>query len=85
MKAARFDYERPESLSEAVALLGQSPGSAKALAGGQSLVPMMNLGLIEPDMIVDLSGLHELRRVQEERDHLFIEPERPGHGPLIDQ
>jgi aerobic carbon-monoxide dehydrogenase medium subunit len=72
VKAARFDYERPESLSEAVALLQQSPGSAKALAGGQSLVPMMNLGLIEPNMIIDLSGISELRRVREERDHLFI-------------
>jgi aerobic carbon-monoxide dehydrogenase medium subunit len=72
VKAARFDYERPKSLKEALALLQQSPGSAKALAGGQSLVPMMNLGLIEPDMIVDLSGLGDLRRVQEERDHLFI-------------
>ncbi len=72
MKAARFDYERPKSLSEAVALLQQSPGSAMALAGGQSLVPMMNLGIIEPDMIVDLSGLRDLRRVEQERDRLFI-------------
>lgn len=72
MKATRFEYEQPKSLNEAVALLQQSPGSAKALAGGQSLVPMMNLGLIELDMIVDLSGLRDLRRVQEERDHLFI-------------
>jgi aerobic carbon-monoxide dehydrogenase medium subunit len=72
VKAARFDYERPKSLSEALALLQQSPGSAKALAGGQSLVPMMNLDLVKPEMIVDLSGLRDLRRVQEEPDHLFI-------------
>jgi aerobic carbon-monoxide dehydrogenase medium subunit len=72
VKAARFDYERPESLSEAVALLQRANGSARALAGGQSLVPMMNLGVLEPDMLVDLSGLRDLRRVQEERDHLFI-------------
>lgn len=72
MKAARFDYERPNSLSEALALLQQSHRSAKPLAGGQSLVPMMNLGLVNPDMIVDLSGLRDLRCVQEERDHLFI-------------
>jgi aerobic carbon-monoxide dehydrogenase medium subunit len=72
VKAARFDYERPEILSEAVALLQRANGSARALAGGQSLVPMMNLGVLEPDMLVDLSGLRDLRRVQEERDHLFI-------------
>jgi aerobic carbon-monoxide dehydrogenase medium subunit len=72
VKAGRFDYERPESVSKALALLQQSRGSAKALAGGQSLVPMMNLGLVKPDMIVDLSGLRDLRSVREERDHLFI-------------
>jgi aerobic carbon-monoxide dehydrogenase medium subunit len=72
VKAARFDYERPESLSEALALLQRANGSAKALAGGQSLVPMMNLGLVRPDMLVDLSGLGDLRRVQQERAHLFI-------------
>ena len=75
MKAPRFDYERPGSLSEGVALLQRSGNSAKPLAGGQSLVPMMNLGLIAPNMIVDLSGLHDLTRVQEEDNHLFI-----GHG-----
>ena len=72
MKAARFDYQRPNSLSEAVALLQQTPGSVKPLAGGQSLVPMMNLGLVQPDMIIDLRDLRDLKRVEEERDHLFI-------------
>jgi aerobic carbon-monoxide dehydrogenase medium subunit len=72
VKAAKFNYERPESVSEALGLLQRSSGSAKLLAGGQSLVPMMNLGLSKPEMILDLSGLHDLRRVQEERDHLFI-------------
>jgi aerobic carbon-monoxide dehydrogenase medium subunit len=72
VKAAAFDYERPQSLSEALALLQQSRGSTKPLAGGQSLVPLMNLGVLAPDMIVDLVGLRELRRVEEERDHLFV-------------
>jgi aerobic carbon-monoxide dehydrogenase medium subunit len=72
VKAAKFNYERPESVTEALGLLQRSSGSAKLLAGGQSLVPMMNLGLIKPEMILDLSGLRDLRRVQEERDHLFI-------------
>ena len=72
MKAARFDYERPESLGEAMALLQESRGPAKPLAGGQSLVPMMNLGLVAPDLIVDLGSLSDLRRVQEESDYLFI-------------
>jgi aerobic carbon-monoxide dehydrogenase medium subunit len=72
VKAARFDYERPESLNEAVGLLQESNRSAKALAGGQSLVPMMNLGLAEPDLIVDLNGIPDLKRVEEEGDHLFV-------------
>ncbi len=72
MKAPRFDYERPESLSEAVGLLQHWNGSAKALAGGQSLVPMMNLGLAKPDLIIDLNGIPDLKRVEDEGDHLFV-------------
>lgn len=72
MKAASFDYERPASLSEAVALLQRSNGSAMPLAGGQSLVPMMNLGMAKPDLIVDLAGIPDLKRVNEELDYLFI-------------
>jgi aerobic carbon-monoxide dehydrogenase medium subunit len=72
VKAARFAYERPGSISDAIALLPESSGSAKPLAGGQSLVPMMNLGLLHPRLIVDLSGIPDLRRLEEQRDHLFI-------------
>jgi aerobic carbon-monoxide dehydrogenase medium subunit len=72
VKAAWFDYERPSSISDAIGLLKESSGSAKLLAGGQSLVPMMNLGLVHPQVIVDLSGIPDLRRVEERRDHLFI-------------
>jgi carbon-monoxide dehydrogenase medium subunit len=72
VKPARFDYERLESLSEAIELLHQWNRSAKPMAGGQSLLPMMNLGLAEPGMIIDLNGIRDLRCVEEERDHLFI-------------
>jgi aerobic carbon-monoxide dehydrogenase medium subunit len=72
VKASWFDYERPRSVSDAVGLLKESSGSAKLLAGGQSLAPMINLGLVHPQLIVDLSGIPDLRRVEEQRDHLFI-------------
>ncbi len=72
MKAARFDYERPETLNEAVGLLQHWNGLAKALAGGQSLVPMMNFGLAKPDLIIDLNGIADLKRVEDEGDHLYV-------------
>ena len=53
-----FDYERPRSVEEAVSILAAAGGrDAKVIAGGQSLVPMLSLGLARPDVLVDLSRL----------------------------
>ena len=60
MKPARFRYARAESLGEALALLAEAPGDTKLLAGGQSLVPMMNMRLARPAVLVDVNGLREL-------------------------
>ncbi|MGB9207954.1 MAG: FAD binding domain-containing protein, partial [Pseudolabrys sp.] len=57
MKAARFDYVRPDDLHQAVAALGRAGGGAKLLAGGQSLGPMLNLRLARPSLLVDVSRL----------------------------
>ena len=54
MKPARFEYERPDDIASAVSLLAQSEGEARVLAGGQSLVPMMNLRLARPSVLVDI-------------------------------
>ena len=62
MKLPAFDYACPATLAEAVALLG-SREDAKALAGGQSLVPMMAFRLASPPLLVDLGKLGELRRI----------------------
>jgi carbon-monoxide dehydrogenase medium subunit len=51
-----FDYARPESVADALEALA-AEGEARALAGGQSLVPMMSLGLAAPDLLVDLARL----------------------------
>jgi carbon-monoxide dehydrogenase medium subunit len=59
MKPAPFAYERPGSLAEACALLAE--GGAKLLAGGQSLGPMLNLRLVQPEMLVDLADIDELK------------------------
>lgn len=60
MKPARFRYARAGSLAEATALLAAAPGDTKLLAGGQSLVPMLNMRLVRPAVLVDLNGLREL-------------------------
>lgn len=60
MKPAPFEYHRPRSLDEALALLAQHAGDAKPLAGGQSLIPAMNFRLATPAVLVDLNALDEL-------------------------
>jgi aerobic carbon-monoxide dehydrogenase medium subunit len=72
MKPAAFDYERPSTLSDAVTLLGQSGGFAKVLAGGQSLGPMLNLRLAQPDLLVDVTSIPELTAVIDTPDALEI-------------
>jgi len=72
MKAAAFDYARPRNLAEATRLLTQNAGAAKALAGGQSLGPMLNLRLARPGLLVDVARLDELKDVSKARDHWRI-------------
>lgn len=65
MKPAPFAYHRARSLEDAVSTLARAEGTAQALAGGQSLVPMLNLRLVLVDEIVDLGGLSALRTASE--------------------
>ena len=72
MKPAPFDYQRPRDLAEALSLLGEASRSSKLLAGGQSLGPMLNLRLVEPELIVDISALAELRVAERRGDELVL-------------
>ena len=54
MKSAKFDHQRMVTLEEAVAALGSSDGEARIMGGGQSLGPMMNLRLAQPDLLLSL-------------------------------
>jgi len=72
MKAAPFAYERPSDLKAALALMANADGTAKIIAGGQSLGPMLNLRLIEPDRIIDIAGLSELKHAERDGDELVI-------------
>ena len=60
MKPRSFDYVRPDSVDEAVALLAEHGEAARVMAGGQSLMAMLNLRLAEPDVVIDISRLAEL-------------------------
>lgn len=71
MKPAPFDYHRPEDLQGALALLGTYEG-ASIIAGGQSLVPMMNYRLAQPDHLIDINRLSELDYIRDEDDCIVI-------------
>ncbi|MGH7579739.1 MAG: FAD binding domain-containing protein [Gemmatimonadales bacterium] len=68
MKPAPFDYHRPDTLDEALALLAELGSDAKPLAGGQSLVPAMNFRLARPAALVDLNRLAPLDFITEATD-----------------
>jgi len=72
MKAPAVDYVRPRSLAEAVDLLAQHRGEARVIAGGQSLVAMMNLRVASPGLLVDISRLPELSSISENSDAVSI-------------
>jgi carbon-monoxide dehydrogenase medium subunit len=63
MKSAAFAYDAPERLDEAVALLQEHGTEAKILAGGQSLVPLMNMRLARPSVLVDINRIAALRYI----------------------
>ncbi|MDT0380057.1 xanthine dehydrogenase family protein subunit M [Streptomyces sp. DSM 42041] len=84
MIPAAFDYARPETLDEAVTTLAEGGEDAKALAGGQSLLPMLRLRLAFPELMVDLCRVPGLRGVRDEGDHLAIGAMTTHHDVLTD-
>jgi carbon-monoxide dehydrogenase medium subunit len=61
---ARFDYQRAATLDDALRALAARDGTTRAIAGGQSLLPLMKLRLARPDRLVDVGRLEELRGVR---------------------
>ena len=72
MKAPAFAYAKPRSLEEAYALLEKHGEGARVLAGGQSLVPMLNLRLATPAILVDITGIDGLAGISIHEDKLRI-------------
>jgi len=95
MKASAFAYARATSVANALELLTAHGEKAKVLAGGQSLLPAMNLRLLAPDLIIDIGELAELRGVVLEgggvltigaltrHADLLKSPEIAAHAPLL--
>jgi len=72
MKAPRFAYARPASVAEALALLAEHKDEARVLAGGQSLVPMMNFRVAAPKVLVDINRIAALTGIKVSKNHLRI-------------
>jgi carbon-monoxide dehydrogenase medium subunit len=72
MKPAPFGYERPHELKAMLSVLAEANGSAKIIAGGQSLGPMLNLRLVQPELIVDITALPELKGAERDGGELVL-------------
>jgi carbon-monoxide dehydrogenase medium subunit len=72
VKPAPFEYERPRDLGGLIALTRREDLFVKMLAGGQSLGPMLNLRLVQPDLLVDITAIPELKRVEENADAIVL-------------
>ena len=73
MKPAPFGYHSATSVGEAVRFLAAYEGTARLLAGGQSLVPMLNMRLLQPDALIDINGVHALGGIADQE----------GEAPLL--
>jgi aerobic carbon-monoxide dehydrogenase medium subunit len=72
MKPAPFRYARPTSLDEVISLLAGARGEAKLLAGGQSLLPLLNMRFLRPAILIDLALVAELQVLERDGDELVI-------------
>ena len=72
MKPAQFDYAAPKTIEEAAALLAASNGDGKIIAGGQSLMPMINFRLVKPAILIDINRIEGLDRIELEDNRVRI-------------
>ncbi len=72
MKPAPFQYTAPHSIAQTLSVLQTHGPDAKVLAGGQSLVPLMNMRLVRPSVIVDLNGVADLAYIREQARDIAI-------------
>ncbi|MBR0897085.1 FAD binding domain-containing protein [Bradyrhizobium tropiciagri] len=87
MKPAKFDYVSPSTVEAAVAALVASNGEGKLLAGGQSLLPLLNFRMARPSILVDLNGIEGLSYIEDRDDRIAVgaltRHRDLEHSPLI--
>jgi CO/xanthine dehydrogenase FAD-binding subunit len=81
MRPAPFSLEMPTTLADAVALLADQGDDALVLAGGQSLMPMLNMRIARPDRLIDLGGIAQLRSITAS-DHEMVIGSMTRHEEL---
>ena len=74
MKPAPFDYVAPATIEEACSILAEAGGGATVLAGGQTLLPLLNLRMSQPFIIVDINRIPELKGITRANDATHIGP-----------
>jgi carbon-monoxide dehydrogenase medium subunit len=72
VKPVNFDYARPGEVGAALQLIADQSMTVKIVAGSQSLGPMLNMRLVQPDLLVDITGIEELRRFDERPDEIIL-------------
>ncbi len=72
MKPVNFDYARPGDVAAALKLIADDSLMVKIMAGSQSLGPMLNMRLVQPDLLVDITGIEELRRFEDRGDEIVL-------------
>lgn len=72
MVSTSFDYQRADSIQDAIKLLQEHDGDAKLLAGGHSLIPAMKLRLNSPALLIDVSRIESMRGIREENGQIII-------------
>lgn len=72
MKPVNFDYARPKDVASAVGLVADDAATVKIMAGSQSLGPMLNMRLVQPDLVVDITGIDELRQIEDRADEIVM-------------
>ena len=72
MKPAIFDFVRARSVAEATRMLAEANGAGRLVAGGQSLGPMLNLRLAQPRILIDITGIPELTRIEDDNETVTV-------------
>ena len=72
LKPSSFDYSKPDTVDEALDLLNTEKSNSRILAGGQSLAAMLNMRLVQPTVLIDISDLNELKTIAVKKYYIVL-------------